>query len=150
MSAVETQKQSQKWWQSPWATKPDLFKKGDTNYEVKAGPSLAINTKAKVAGTAGLVGSKLHWSVVAIFYTSIHCTTFALSHMRASHEIPLQMFHAHCSCTLLHCDCRTVHCTCHSGQYQTTHCTEQWVVVQTWNTSMRLCLMALLSLLLLN
>jgi len=24
MSAVETQKQSQKWWQSPWATKPDL------------------------------------------------------------------------------------------------------------------------------
>ena len=26
MSAVETQKQSQKWWQSPWATKPDLWK----------------------------------------------------------------------------------------------------------------------------
>jgi len=24
MSAVETQKQSQKWWQSPWATRPDL------------------------------------------------------------------------------------------------------------------------------
>jgi len=24
MSAVETQKQSQKWWQSPWAIKPDL------------------------------------------------------------------------------------------------------------------------------
>jgi len=63
MSAVETQKQSQKWWQSPWATKPDLE---HFDAPVFDGSSVVVVVELAVVGLGAVVASVVGAAVVVV------------------------------------------------------------------------------------